>query len=240
LSNYKIEAGDPDPRGWTVVTAGGPLGTVVDLLVDTQAMKVRQLLVDVGNEAADGSLITVDVDDMDLRTDNREVFVRGHSGTAFDVGSAPRYAGATKQASGADITDERLTRTEEELRIGKREVAGGEVRVGKHVETEHVREPVTRRREEVVIERRPVGSDTRGDAATIGEAELRIPLMEEEVVVEKRPVVKEELVVGKRVVEERDVVEAEIRKEQFDIENPSTGEGKGLRPAVPGGRHDRD
>jgi uncharacterized protein (TIGR02271 family) len=228
LSNYKIEAGDPDPRGWTVVgTAGSPLGTVVDLLVDTQAMKVRRLLVDVGNEGGDVSFVTIDVDDIDLRTDSREVFARGHSGAAFDVGSAPRYAGASKPASGADISDERLTRTEEELRIGKREVTRGEVRVGKHVETERVSEPITRRREEVVIERRPVGSDTPGDVASIGEAEIRIPLMEEELVVEKRAVVKEELVVGKRVVEERDVVEAEIRKEQFDIENPSTRGGEG-------------
>jgi uncharacterized protein (TIGR02271 family) len=143
------------------------------------------------------------------------------------VESAPRYASASTPASGADIGDERLTRTEEELRIGKREVTRGEVRIGKHVETEHVSEPVTRRREEVVIERRPVGSDTPGDVATIGEAEVRIPLMEEELVVDKRAVVKEELVVGKRVVEERDVVEAEIRKEQFDIENPSTRDAEG-------------
>jgi hypothetical protein len=174
LSNYKIEAGDPDPRGSTVVgTAGSPLGTVLDLLVDTEAMKVRQLLVDVENQDGDGSVVTIDVNDMDLRTDRREVFARGHSDAAFDLSSAPRSASASTQASGADIGDERLTRTEEELRIGKREVARGEVRVGKHVETEHVSEPVTRRREEVVIERRPVGSDTPGDVAAIGEADVR-------------------------------------------------------------------
>ncbi len=49
-----------------------------------------------------------------------------------------------------------------------------------------------------------------------------MPLTEEEVVVEKRPVVKEELVVGKRVVEERDVVEADVRREKFDIDDNVT------------------
>jgi len=71
-----------------------------------------------------------------------------------------------------------------------------------------------------VIERRPVEASTPADASTIGEAEVRVPLMEEEVIVEKRPVVKEELVIGKRVVEEQQVVEAEVRREQFDVDNP--------------------
>ena len=52
--------------------------------------------------------------------------------------------------------------------------------------------------------------------------------MEEEVIVEKRPVVKEELVVGKRIVEDGDVVETEVRKEQFDIDNPEDGRSRGV------------
>ena len=46
--------------------------------------------------------------------------------------------------------------------------------------------------------------------------------MEEEVTVDKRAVVKEELVIGKRIVEERDVVEADLRREKFDVDNPTT------------------
>ena len=94
----------------------------------------------------------------------------------------------------------------------------GEGRVSKHVETEHVSEPVTRRREELVVERRPVEAGARADAS-ISDDEIRVPLMEEELVVEKRPVVKEELVVGKRIVEERDTVEADVRREEFDIDD---------------------
>jgi len=221
FGNLTVEKDDPDPRGWSVVgNDGHPIGTVVDLLVDTTAMKVRQLVID-ATDAPGQSHITVDVEQVDLRPHAREVFVRGHAGAGFDRASANQYTGTTHSAgASAGEGERRLTRTEEELQIGKREVSRGEARIGKHVETERVSEPVTRRREEVVIERRPVDASAAADASTIGEAEVRIPLMEEEVVVEKRPIVKEELVVGKRVVEERQVVEADVRREQFDVENP--------------------
>jgi len=229
LSNYKIEEGDPDPRGWSVVgTDGYRIGTVTDLLVDTSAMKVRQLLIDAAEGTSEGqSFVTLDVDNIELRAGSREVVARGHAGQGFDRG-AHRYAG-TYGADTKGREAERLTRSEEELAIGKREVERGEVRVSKHVTTEQVREPVTRRREEVVIERRPVEAGVRADAATIGEAEVRVPLMEEEVIVEKRPVVKEELVIGKRVVEERDVVETEVRREEFDIDNNIEGGDRSSR-----------
>jgi uncharacterized protein (TIGR02271 family) len=109
----------------------------------------------------------------------------------------------------------RITRAEEELAVGKRPVQAGEVGIRKRVETEDVSVPVTRRREEVEIERRPVQS---GQEAEIGEDQLRVPVMEEEVVVEKRPVVKEEIVVRKRTVEEEDEVREQVRKERIDVD----------------------
>src|SRR5687768_1899487 len=40
LSDYAVEAGDLDPRGWPVIsTDGRTLGTVEDLIVDTTTMK---------------------------------------------------------------------------------------------------------------------------------------------------------------------------------------------------------
>jgi uncharacterized protein (TIGR02271 family) len=116
---------------------------------------------------------------------------------------------------------ERLTRSEEELRVGKQQVTAGEVVFGKHVETERVQQPVTLGREEVVIERRPVTEGTRADEHALGTDEIRVPLMREEAVVEKRPVVKEEIVIGKKVVEEQQTVEAEVRREEFDINDPT-------------------
>ena len=81
LSNYTIEQGDPDPRGCSVIASDGSrMGTVVDLLVDTTSMKVRQLLVD-PSETASGrnanALVTLDVADVDVRPDTRQVVARG-------------------------------------------------------------------------------------------------------------------------------------------------------------------
>ena len=88
--------------------------------------------------------------------------------------------------------------------------------VGKHVETERQQVPVSLKREEIVIERRPVNREA--GATDIREDQIRVPLMEEEAVVDKRAVVKEELVIGKRVVEDQQTVDADVRREEFDID----------------------
>jgi uncharacterized protein (TIGR02271 family) len=117
---------------------------------------------------------------------------------------------------GREADDEaRLTLSEEELAIRKRQNTG-EVEVEKHVETEHVRETVPVMREEVTVERRPIAADSSTDARIEGD-EVRIPITEEEVVVEKRAVAKEELVVKKNQVQEDQVVEADLRKERAEV-----------------------
>lgn len=113
----------------------------------------------------------------------------------------------------------RIALTEEELDISKREVRAGEAVVHKHVETEHVSRPVTLRREEVTIERRPVeGRDASNATFDNDENEIRIPLMSEEAVVDKRPVVKEEIVITKHAVTENRNVEADLRRERVDVD----------------------
>jgi hypothetical protein len=50
LHNYRISEGDPDVRGWEVLGADGRMiGTVDDLLVDTEALRVRYLNVNLGS-----------------------------------------------------------------------------------------------------------------------------------------------------------------------------------------------
>ncbi len=241
LHDYKVEPGDPDPRGWNVVARDGRhLGKVRDLVVDTSAMKVRQLIVDPEPDATAGrseyDSMLLDIQDVDVRNDSRQVIANATSSeqwyaadTQYDRSSS---ATADYGRSPATSTGERtLTRAEEEVAIGKREVSSGEARVSKHVETERVSTPVTRRREELVVERRPVHDEQRGHAS-ISDDEVRIPLREEEVVVEKRPVIKEEVFIGKRTVEEHDTVETDVRRERFDIDTNSTEssrQGRGRR-----------
>ncbi|HEV3485541.1 MAG TPA: DUF2382 domain-containing protein, partial [Vicinamibacterales bacterium] len=206
LSNYTIEQGDPDPRGYVVLANDGSIiGEVEDLIVDTRAMKVEYLVVEPNSDTtargdATGAVL-LPARDVDVRRDSRQVIAARFTGTETPYARRD----ISDRTSTTDRDHTRLTRSEEELQIGK------------HVETEHVSQPVTRRREEVVVERRPVEAGARAHA-TMSDEEIRVPLTEEEVVVEKRPVVKEELVVGKRVVEERDTVHAEVRREEFDID----------------------
>lgn len=151
---------------------------------------------------------------------NRDYYDREHFDDRRFFG---RQAPGDVNASNTDIRDTDATRriplAEEELDISKRKVQAGEATVHKTVETEHVTRPVTLTREEVTIERRPVEGRAASNA-TIGsdENEIRIPLMSEEAVVEKRPVVKEEVVISKHAVTENRNVEADLRKEQVDID----------------------
>ena len=109
---------------------------------------------------------------------------------------------------------------EEELQVDKRQVQAGEVHVRKHVETEHVRESVPVTREEVTVERHPVSADAGLAAnARVGEDEISVPVMREEVVASKRAVPKEEVVVRTRSVADQEVVEEDLRRERIDVDD---------------------
>ncbi|MDQ3862076.1 MAG: DUF2382 domain-containing protein [Actinomycetota bacterium] len=120
--------------------------------------------------------------------------------------------------------DVRVRRSEEEIRVETREREAGELRVRKRVRTERERLAVPKKRIEVSVERVPVeeGLPTEEGAATapqIGEEEIVVPVVEEEVVVEKRPVVKEEIRIRKVVVEDVEVVEEDVRREEVEIDD---------------------
>ena len=136
-----------------------------------------------------------------------------------------READAVEGEERTDRTTERedelrVQRTEEELRAGTREREAGEVGVRKTVRTDRERMEVPTRREEVTVDRVPV--DGEATEAEIGEDEVSVPVTEEEVVVEKRPVVKEEVRIRKDVVSDTEVVEEDIRREEIDVDDQTT------------------
>lgn len=127
---------------------------------------------------------------------------------------------------------ERLQLREEQLDIEKRQVKAGEARIRKEVVTEQrsVDVPVTR--EELVVERRP-GSGREASAGDIGDdEEIRIPLMEEEVDVQKRAVVREEVSLGKRKVQETKKVSDTVRREEARVEPVYQGKERRRRREV--------
>ena len=118
-------------------------------------------------------------------------------------------------------TDDAMTRSEEELRVGKAERERGRVRLRKYVVTEDVQQTVPVRREEVRLEREPVTEANLGEATdgpAISEEEHEVTLHEEEVVVDKRAVPKERVRLDKDTVVEEQTVSEEVRKEQIEAE----------------------
>jgi uncharacterized protein (TIGR02271 family) len=114
---------------------------------------------------------------------------------------------------------EKMQLHEEHLHAQKQPVKTGEVRVRKEVVTENktITVPVTR--EEVVIERRPVGNRAASSSDIRPGEEIRIPLKEEQAHLSKETVVKEEVRVGKRQVQGTEELTGTVRKEQVRVEH---------------------
>ena len=105
------------------------------------------------------------------------------------------------------------------LRVHKDRVSRGEVRLRKEVVTETQNIDVPTTREELVIERTPgEGREAAGAEVGSGEKEIRVPLTEERVSVEKKPVVNKEIRVGKRQVQDTKRVSDQVRHEELRTE----------------------
>ena len=135
-----------------------------------------------------------------------------------------RTSGRTQGAVGEDVsgpeTDDAMTRSEEELRVGTTQREAGRARLRKHVVTEQVTKTVPVTREEVTLEREPI-TEANVSEATVGpelsDEEHEVTLMEEEVVVEKRAVPKERVRLGKETVSEERQVSEEVRREEVEM-----------------------
>jgi len=121
-------------------------------------------------------------------------------------------------------TDNAMTRSEEELRVGTTEREAGKVRLKKYVVEDQVTETVPVRREEVRVEREPITDanvDDALDGPEISEEEHEVTLRSEEPVVEKRTVPKERIRLEKDVETEQREVSDTVCKEQLDVDDSS-------------------
>ncbi len=199
-SDRELEDGEPDIRGWSVEDgAGNRAGTVDDLLLNTETQLVDAIAL------GDGEKYPID----DIEIGDERVYLLGAVGDADTVDAGEEEL--------------RVKRSEEELRAGTREREAGRIKVRKKVQTEREQLRVPKRREEISVERVPVEGEA--SEAEIGEDDVSVPVVEEEVVVEKRPVVKEEIRIRKDMVEDEEVVEEDMRKEEVDIDDQSRRNG---------------
>src|SRR3979411_1934333 len=123
--------------------------------------------------------------------------------TEGSPGQEPAPVRPPLAADPADATEQTIPVVEERLRVGKRQVDQGRVRVRSFVFDEPIHEEVQLREEHVEIERRPVNQpassslDT-GPSGLFQEQTVELQETAEEAVVAKEAVVTEELRVRKR------------------------------------------
>lgn len=172
------------------------------------------VVVDAGDEAraelAANCLRELGAVDVDARSEQWRT--EGWTG-GMGRSKAPR----TQETQGRE--GQKLDVVQEELRVGKRAVETGGVRVFQRVTEKPVREIVQLREERAFVERRPVDrevSPDQIDAFKEGSIELRE--MSEQPVVGKTARVVEEVRVGKQVQEREATVEDKVRRKDVEVE----------------------
>jgi uncharacterized protein (TIGR02271 family) len=223
--------------------AGGAIVTVRDT---DRAAEAEQILSSNNGKVRYEDVAGTDFEDTNLRdagvtdANYRAAEVAGFDATAAATG---REVAETEYADRrpTDAKNSAVDRVQlfgEVLRVHKERINRGEVRVRKDVVTENqtIEVPVTR--EELVLERVGVAPNTPATSANIGQGqEIRVPLSEDKVRVEKQPVVREEVVVGKREVADVARVGGDVRHEELridsDVETPKrTAAGEELSEDV--------
>lgn len=200
-----------------------------------------------------GTLVTVSTRDDDAER-VMEIMNRHHPvdiedrasmwrGTGFNIPRGPtRVGGETATVGGETATiggetaipatgaqhlqgAQRIPVVEEELKVAKREVETGGVRVRPRMEERAVEEQVNLREERVNVERMPV--DRPATAADFNQAfqggTIEVTERAEEAVVQKEPRVVEEVLVGKEATERTETVRDSVRRTEADIQPVEVG-----------------
>lgn len=164
---------------------------------------------------------------------------RSRSGTRAGGETGERTGGrtggrkASAAAEGRDTsgptTDDAMTRSEEELRVGTERREVGRARLHKYVVTEDETVTVPVSKEKVRLEREPITDENverAMDGPAISEEEHEVILHEERPVVGKEAVAKERVRLDtENVTEERQVTE-EVRKERIEAEGDDPRRGR--------------
>ena len=149
----------------------------------------------------------------------------GMTGTGRTDRSEAR--GTVGRDTSGPTTDDAMTRSEEQLHVGKERREVGKARLRKYVVTENVTKTVPVQHEEVRVTREPITDANRGDALdgpAISEEEHEVVLHEERVVVDKEAVAVERVRLDTETVTEQQEVTDTVRKEQIEILDDTTND----------------
>ena len=139
----------------------------------------------------------------------------GYTGDSSEFGSAT----ARSDLSGTSGTEEVIPVAEEELRVGKRDVSHGRVRVRSYVVETPVSEQVSLREENVTVQRRSVDRPLTAGDRLFEDRTIEVEERGEEAVVSKEARVREELVVNKQVGERTETISDTVRHTEVEVED---------------------
>jgi uncharacterized protein (TIGR02271 family) len=148
-------------------------------------------------------------------------YTEAGSVTADGAPRADTGAGSNGHDTSGPNTDDAMTRSEEELLVGKTQRETGRARLRKYVVTEQVQTTVPVQREEVRLEREPITDANRDqalDGPEISEEDHEVVLHEEVPVVEKQTVPKERVSLQKDTFTAEREVSEEVRKERIEAD----------------------
>jgi uncharacterized protein (TIGR02271 family) len=124
--------------------------------------------------------------------------------------------------TGPNLSEEKIPVVEEQLKVGKREVERGGVRIRSYVVEKPVEADVSLREEQVHVSRTPVDRPATGEDIAAGERVIEATEVVEEPVVGKEQRVVEEVAVEKHVRERKEHVSDTVRRTEVDVEQPGT------------------
>jgi uncharacterized protein (TIGR02271 family) len=145
--------------------------------------------------------------------------------TTTGAGYTDTERGTVGHDTSGPTTDDAMTRSEEELKVGTAKREAGRARLRKYVVTENVTQTVPVQREEVRVEREPITDANVGratDGPAISEEEHEVVLHEETPVVEKQAVPKERVRLDVDTHTSEETVSEDVRSEQIEVDGDET------------------
>ena len=159
-----------------------------------------------------GAVLTVDADDS--RASRVQELLEAHGARVEETG----------RAQGRSDREEVLPVVEEQLRIGKRAVTQGGVRIYTRVTERPVEEDVQLREERVHVDRRPVDRPIPAGADAFKERSIEVDEVREEPVVAKEARIIEEVVVTKDVQDRTATVRDTVRRTDVEVDRTEENE----------------
>jgi uncharacterized protein (TIGR02271 family) len=212
-------------------TTGDSIGTIEEIYLDTQTDRPEWALVDgnfvpIADAQPHGEHVHVPFEKGRVKSSpavsgGAELSQAEEAELYRHYGLGGRFEGGVGHDTSGPTTDNAMTRSEEEVAIGKRQVETGRARLRKYVVEDTVSETVPLAREQVRIEREPITDANVGqalDGPAISEEEHEVVLHAEEPVVEKRIVPKERVRLDTDVEQTQAQVTETVAKEEIAIE----------------------